>query len=291
MKISRIYTLILVLIISFEGNTQTNVYHPYPQGWGATWHSEHVFYDGMGGANYSYSSTEWGGDTIINSLTYTKVYDGIGSGHQYSGGVRQNIALEEAYFIDDQNIEHDISFDQNAMIGDTIKTGMLANLVPDSTFIVNSIDSIFINGDYRKYFVIVPLDIASSNLEEATFLSGVGFISYWGNLWSWSLQCHSVEHNWLYGGIEPVNPICILSIDNLPIELSFKSFPNPTIGLINLNKTPKKVRLYSTNGVEINPNQFVLNQKMLDISTLSSGIYLAHFEFESGIIARKIVKH
>ena len=112
--------LFLSLIVWFNGSAQTNIYHPYPQGWGATWQTEAVI-GGSGGPNYSYGAREWGGDTIINSISYTKVYDGIGLGHQYIGGVRQDINQEEAYFIDDQNVEHDISIRANSLESEMIK--------------------------------------------------------------------------------------------------------------------------------------------------------------------------
>ncbi len=279
--------LILLFLCSIHGFTQTNVYHPYPQSWGATWQSEHGTSGLPGGPNYSYSATEWGGDTTINSVVYTKVYDGIGAGHQYAGGVRQNIALEEAYFIDDQNIEHDISFNQNALIGDTILTTMLTSYSPDTLFIVNSIDSISVDGAFRKSFSIAPLDVVSSSIVEATYLSGVGFIAYSGFEWWVSLQCHSVNHNWLFGGSP--NPICVLSIDELPIEFILHLFPNPTTGLINISKTPILLRLYSSDGKEVCSDKFKLYDGVLDISQCEGGVYHAHFEFDSGVVIKKII--
>ena len=82
----------------------------------------------------------------------------------------------------------------------------------------------------------------------------------------------------------------LLSIDKNNLE-NFKVYPNPTSNKLNLNsnKTIKKVSLFNIVGEKI--LSFNSNQKQINISNLSKGIYILRIQFEDHKSAvRKIIK-
>ncbi len=280
--------LFLALINSYFGSTQTNIYHPLPQGWGATWHSEHIV-GGTIGPIYTYKTTMWGGDTVINSLTYTKVYNKVGPNLNFVGGVRQDVALEKAYFFSTiANTETDISFNQHVQIGDTTNTTLVPYWGADTTFVVTDIDSISVLGSYRKRIHLEALDVNQSQTIWGTYVAGVGFISYSGWEWSWNVDCFLIENNIVIG--TPQNPACVLSTPKSDENLTFTIFPNPNNGLVKLNKSPERVLIFSSDGKEVASELYSLIGNNLDVSKLENGVYFGQFIFKYGSIKKSIVK-
>lgn len=106
--------LVSLIFLGFNSFSQTDVYHPLPIGWGATYRSTHVIGGLPRDAAYTHKYEAWGGDTIINSVTYTKVYAKSSGGgiYAYSHEIRQDIPNEKVFFLDAGNMtELDISFD------------------------------------------------------------------------------------------------------------------------------------------------------------------------------------
>lgn len=267
---------------------QTIGYEPMPQGWGASWLSVTQVSDGGSGVNTTHSFTEWRSDTVINSITYTKVYSksmyNYGPAQfQYSGGIRQDVPQEKVYFIDNQNIEHDISFNQNISLGDTV---YYPENQSDSLFEVSAIDTVSVQGNDRKKFTITTL--GSSNTIEMEYICGIGYVSLWGFEWGTSMWCHSVESDLLYG--EPSNPMCYLSNDELSTEQTIELSPNPTFGIITFKEAPETIQIYSLEGKHITPDFFELGNTNLDLYRLDEGIYYLLMTFDNKSIIRKVVK-
>ncbi len=152
-----------ILLVSFLNVIvvygQTNVYQPYPTGWGATWTSE-VVIPAQGPT--SYNSVHWVGDTTINGLNYIKVYNNS----VYIGAVRQNPALQEVFFVNTQNIEFNIALNPSAQVGDTIYFDLetykvlTCNVSHDlGSFVVTKLDSTLVDGSFRKVLDLTPVDV------------------------------------------------------------------------------------------------------------------------------------
>src|SRR5437870_4412127 len=135
-----ISTAVLALTVA-HGQT----YEPYPND-SAMW--QYNYQTNMTTANYS--ATEWLGDTIINSKTYTKVFSSsstppsnywtITANMQFTGsGIRQDIPNEKIYSVNvATGVETDISINQHLVVGDTFST----STCPYRPLTIISIDSV-----------------------------------------------------------------------------------------------------------------------------------------------------
>lgn len=277
-------TTLLSIVLLFLSYSALSQYVPMPQGWSATWTYESNYADGMGGGSTTYRYYEWGGDTLINGTLYTKRYEGIGLGHQYIGGVRQDVANEKIFYIDTFNVEHDVSFNQHLVVGDT-------TIIPndtDSLYEVIQVDTSYFNGIPRKRFQLEALDY-NSNPRNRTYEAGVGFTASstvdLGGWWN-NLVCHSVNHEWLYGS--DAAPICFLGQNEVSLEETVQVYPNPTQGVVNLNLTPEHVEIFAADGRQM--HHFSLSGNQLDIRHLDLGIYLLIIQFKEGTVVKKIQK-
>jgi Secretion system C-terminal sorting domain len=152
MKKHLLITAICLLTLTI-GHGQSNVYHPFPDSnavWAIQW-SVSVPPNGVFGVEY-YSIM--GDDTIVNALTYKKLY----YNNTFIGGIRQNTAAKKVYFIAfSTNFpacpgkcykSECLLYDFNTGVGDTVFYGLDG---PRNK--VASIDSIKLSdGTYRKRF-------------------------------------------------------------------------------------------------------------------------------------------
>ena len=72
---------------------------------------------------------------------------------------------------------------------------------------------------------------------------------------------------------------------------SVSIFPNPSNGICEfslMNISDCYIKIFNTNGVEVFRSE-ITNQKELDLSFLSNGIYTIKFDFDSGSLIQKLV--
>lgn len=287
MKIS---LFLFLLLNCFGGYSQTNVYHPYPNGWGASWtiHTQ----DWQGVSNYP--TMEWYEDTIINSQIYQKVF----VNGTYIGGVRQNIPLEQAYFINAQNNEYSITFDQNSLIGDTIYFAPEADeilsfghgfIAQDSVLIVSQVDSVLIIGEYRKQFTLQTLDPTSALFIEAYFTVGVGFVGFFVFEYGYNVICHLNENNLLIG--DPQNPMCAIGIEESELP-KFELYPNPTNNTVRIVSLEDEytITIIGNSGRSIPRSKYAINKDVIDLTGLPTGLYLIEIKTHDSICTKRIIK-
>lgn len=87
---------------------------------------------------------------------------------------------------------------------------------------------------------------------------------------------------------------CIGSaVDTDPLELlnGLNVYPNPTTGLMQFDtpKMPQAIRVFDIMGRTIQ-DIITPNSNQLDLTNYNTGVYIVQFEFEEGVITRKIVK-
>ena len=124
-------------------------------------------------------------DTIINSVSYHNLFsfsDTIFTEEYatYIGGIREDSTkriyykginvFESCYPADTNNYGEVLLYDFSVSVGDTIEN---ANVIPGDILIVNSIDSIFINGKYRMR---INLNYSSSQWVEGIGNIGRGLL-------------------------------------------------------------------------------------------------------------------
>ncbi|HQB22725.1 MAG TPA: T9SS type A sorting domain-containing protein, partial [Bacteroidales bacterium] len=85
-------------------------------------------------------------------------------------------------------------------------------------------------------------------------------------------------------------PYEITGIENYK-NTSVSVFPNPSNGICEfslMNISDCHIKIFNTNGVEVFRSE-ITNQKELDLSFLSNGIYTIKFDFDSGSLIQKLV--
>lgn len=134
-------------------NAQSYIYHPFPDS-DAVWRVD--YYD------YSNPNCQWGPcaqyyytlgkDTLIGSYLYKSVIP-RGSGG-LGGFIRQDISMKKVYVRVSDSTEK-LLYDFTLNKGDTLQPNNI-NVWSLDTIVVNSVDSVLINGQYRKRWVLSP---------------------------------------------------------------------------------------------------------------------------------------
>jgi hypothetical protein len=155
--------IIFTLLFSFSCKSQSWIYHTFPDS-AASWNISIFAECGMFGTGYTTYSFQLTGDTNINGQTYHKlsipfVYEThtgtcfISQTTGYQAALREDIADKKVYIVWPDSSEQ-LLFDFTMEVGD-ILTGYMATM-SGSIEVVQSIDSVLVNGTYRKRWLINP---------------------------------------------------------------------------------------------------------------------------------------
>ena len=214
------------------------------------------------------------GDTIINSKAYHKIWrfredwvdfinDTTVSFDGYSTAIRQDTLQRKVYFIYQDTVEH-VLYDFNITVGDTITP-------------LYYIDSILINGDYRKRFVLQSWMPADTNF---ALIEGIGSTTgpfqplypYFeqGSL----LECFSQNNINLYpgyGNCKLYTGIKEINKENKQIKI----YPNPSSTTITISaKGINTYILSNTFGQVIKEGKLNGDETTIEVSALPNGIYI-----------------
>ena len=275
---------------------QTNVYQPYPVIDGS-W-TTHTQYSNGSGVTQEWVTEEWGGDININGIIYTLVI-----GDPVIVGVRQDVSNEKVYYIDNQTIEHDASFDQSAQLGDTLLlTEAFRTLAMNpwtswsmwtgvDTLVVAQVDSLLIGPTYRKKVYLSGIPFNNQYLYDCSYICGVGCDGYTTLDAGFTLECFFSEGVQYFGN--PLNPNCTAAVNELNAP-SVAIFPNPSEDRFFIeydqSATLHEIQLADITGNTLTTfnNEHAANG--FDISNLPSGVYIVTFVFEQGTVRSTIVK-
>jgi len=294
----KIILLFAICLLQTNLKAQTNVYHPFPDS-NAIWIEEWTKH--MDTSVHYISRTSLIGDTVINAVNYNKLYSsfvhndpylGFDSSWKYTGGIREDIT-KKIYFLDSDSINEMLIYDFSKNIGDTIPSSK--NFAP---LIIENIDSILINNQYRKRFLL-------DSLGYSFIIEGIGyngglfglFTTAW--IFSWTLPdlvCFIQGGNILYHN--PNYNSCfrvITTIDDKEYKHAFKLIPNPSNGLVKLeieNTTNEtlKIEIINVSGQQVYRKQYSNTiHKQIDLSGLPKGIYFVKMQGKDLINVQKLV--
>lgn len=173
MKKSLLILAILILAFKFS-NSQTNVYHPFPEA-NATWVG--TYWYNVGGSGPCVVDDDYNlyidGDTTIGIYTYHKLYKqgyissncpppGYAYSRQYWSAFRQDNQERKIYLFENGN--DILAYDFNLDAGDTLPA--TSCLYAGYTNIVQSIDSTLVGSEYHKRFWL--------NNNYAALIEGIG---------------------------------------------------------------------------------------------------------------------
>jgi hypothetical protein len=280
-------TLALFLSIHLA-QAQTNVYQPYPLD-NASWTIRTVNGNSGPPAIEEWHTKNWSGEVIINGVTYIEVFD-----DPNMVGVRQDIPNEQIFYVDNQGVEYDASFDQDVQVGDTViltEAFLILNMFPEGTngsgiggdAIIQGIDSVLVGPTYRKRISMIS-DVNTTGFFDASYICGVHFSSATTSISNaMSLACFYVEGQQYLG--DPFNPNCTAGIEEL-LEVSMQIYPNPSNEVFFIDfdesETLLEVNLLDLTGKRITSFDKNKTKSGFDISNLPSGTYLVEAIFEKG---------
>ncbi len=301
--------LLLFTLISFWSNAQTLTPVPTQDTvavW-SVWSDKYVFL----------------GDSTFNGNQYKKVfvyyadsvdtliYDSL----KYACLYRQDASAEKAYCVQRDSTSEKLLYDFSANLGDTVKIspGFISKYAiftfqePDgyASVRVEAIDSVLINGTYRKRIEIAP--IASFGFPIEYWIEGVGSsagivhsalgLTQIADITANELLiCMTVDGTVYYQAPPPFNNTCFekryVSIDENKLVDLIKIYPNPvkdklTIQLENGLK-PEELIITSITGQTISNPRFTNSE--IDVSSLQKGFYILQFVVEGKIYRHKFLK-
>lgn len=272
---------ICLALLSNAVFSQTNIYHPFPSD-SAAWLIYHTGNQGSG-----YKRTQWLGDTIINSITYTKTYDVVNNQLIYTGGIRQDIQNEKVYKIDVAGSEVDISVDQHLVPGNPISVPW-EPYSPQCT--VHTVDSVLVGNKYHRSYTIRSI---ADPAFQATYIVGVGSKEITAFEWSDQLHCFSVNNQMMYPSSAPFSCSLIMGVeDDLTDIISIE--PNPVQDQLTLKFTNmalgSSLAIFNIYGSKVLSLTVDQENMVLDVNRLSPGLYSVKLNQNNFAVVKKIIK-
>jgi hypothetical protein len=276
--------------LTISGLIYSQSYYPIVQE-NNEWNVLQVIYPGTGNpwdTIYWTQTYKLTGDTIISEQTYKKVYlseEEITTNWEYEGGIREE--EEKVWYFSKYGNGETILYDFTIEVGDTI------TYLPQP-FVVDSINYREINGEDRKHFYLSYLEIPYTEFWIEGIGSNYGILSSGGGMgiggWTWFL-CMSENGELIY--MNPNYNSCHListgieEMNNSIIQV----YPNPTHDKIKIKNT-ENIKIESISIIDLKGKkiiEFGKNQTDLDLSGISTGIYLLKLTHENGEVIRKIM--
>lgn len=312
------YLPLIFLLFSYAANAQSSVYHPFPED-SVVWRLD------CGGLGFSCNCTCTGGvcvnesqrqyyydgDTVINTLSYHKVFmddfnmdywqgpafcqPGCNSSpHFYSstasyvGALREDVAQKKVYFFQPFTSGEQVLYDFNLNVGDTLGPTML-NITNFNR--VSVIDSVLIGSEYHRRYWLWDINNPNWTPQDSGYVALIeGIGSTFGLMeylvppfeFQCSMACVSIDSvtvypmngttcNWLTAGISVPGDE----------KLIFTASPNPAneSTMISWNGNFSEIAVSDVTGRQLAvfrdiPQKENDNQLELDMITWPAGIYL-----------------
>jgi hypothetical protein len=247
------------------------------------------------------------GDSMVNSKTYKKIY--FSSDSNLNNGIlfalfREDTTSRQVFAIRADSTSEYLLYDFSLNVNDT------ASVYPTSfpyysgpiSISIDQIDSIMINGQYRKRFFIRGVQ-HNSNIPEY-WIEGIG--STFGILNSGitgvtifdiaypTLLCFEQDGSLLYQ-----NPAFTDCFEPYPIGISenklqaLQIFPNPAKNALTVRSEEAVIeyKIFSSlgqivGGDDVNSMSFSFN-----VSNYQQGMYFLHLKTKDGVVIKKILKY
>ncbi|MFM6994554.1 MAG: T9SS type A sorting domain-containing protein [Sediminibacterium sp.] len=235
--------------------------------------------------NYKYYTD---GDTIINSMIYTKIrklegpnLNDVSLFPTYTGAIRQDTLHQKVYVVlTDSTTEH-ILYDFSLQVGDTnnsVLHSLVSNCLGFNTETLYLIDTIQVNGNDHRVFHFQ----GSCAGNGVSYIEGIGsdFGLLFANLMDIQeshLACLKINNQTYYPNETAYCQFSVEGIDELNRKPVFEISPNPASNVLDISLVENAANLEG----KLRDNQgkvlklLLLNsgQNNLDINELESGIY------------------
>lgn len=230
------------------------------------------------------------GDTIVNNQDFKKIYkseEEIPVNWIYEGSIREED--EKVWYVSHFNNEERLIYDFTLNVGDTME------FQDQPYMVVDSITFHEIAGIERKHIYFSYIDFSPY---KELWIEGIG--SNYGVLssgsggsvggWTWFL-CMSENGELIYMNPDYNSCFLIGTKINETKSLDFNIFPNPTTGLLKIEKlnnvTINSIRLVDLYGQT--KKTFENNQTFLDLTEIAPGLYMLIIDTENELLKKKII--
>nr|WP_294858210.1 T9SS type A sorting domain-containing protein [uncultured Fluviicola sp.] len=279
-------TLLLACsILSFVFlNAQTVTYHPLHGDY-----SQYVYrfqlWDGSN-INEAFYKTVWSGDSTINGQVYTRIFHGS----VYGGGIREDVANQQRFFINTNDIETNITITHDLAVGtlltdSSVYLNAFRTYLDDAPFfayydtlMVATRDSVL--EPYGNYSITYRLTNLQGNGESVLFNTYSGLLEVNGFEYNYSQICYREDGEQTPPGQEtPWTPMCDLGTDENDL-LQIELFPNPVSEVLNLSgdlAIITDLTIYDVNGTRIKQVPLSEIYSGISLKELRNGIYLLAF--------------
>ncbi|MCD6113479.1 MAG: T9SS type A sorting domain-containing protein, partial [Bacteroidales bacterium] len=230
-----------------------------------------------------YKSGVWYQHDFFNGVYYNYFY----YNNVYSGAIRESEGKWFYYTNSESYPNTDtLLYDFNLEIGDTLPE---TYTTPHDCFVVTDIDSILVNGSYKKQFYLMQGTGIGANVVIEGIGSDAGLLEQMCQFeFNWFLICY-VENNISYWGASIGDCNLTVNIDELNTnKTELKIFPNPVkredkfITVCNNNETGE-LRIFNCQGNLFKKIKFgTSTSTLVNISNLKSGIYIIKVNFDNG---------
>lgn len=294
---------LLIFILGSVGYTVGQTYHDFPLDETAQWQVNFGWLDGSGCLHEHEILCYLDGDTSLDGMTYIRIsYFGYNWGVNaiggafcntppiYISGLRGLFRVDSGkyymreYYSGPEMLIYDFTLD----VGDTLDTAL-----DDYPLVVDSIDFVPIDNESCKRMWLSYANGMGGELKHIT--EGIGSQNglrasfYEFENWS-NLECYSHDGLSVIGPLDPYPCLLINDVAD-PEELSVHIFPNPTNNILSVSglPSPTSFSIHNLLGKQVMSGVHS-SGKPLDVSLLTSGIYLIQLNLDGKSAVRKFVK-
>ena len=288
------------LIVVETCRCQTNIYHPFPDS-NAIWRVDKYDSSFPNGTAFSTYQIYFDGDTITASglkyhiLSIEGNFDintpSYGYGKGVFGFLMQDTITRRVYYKTSTDLNSttldSLLYDFNLQIGDKVISNQYFRQSGD-TMMIYSIDSILINGNYRKKFNISYLD---SQLTTVSIIEGIGstlggFYQYKYFEQYYDLVCFKQNDTTFYPYSNySCDPIAASLNDNKFSKQTIDIYPIPAKDYFIISSTYDiaYIDIYDLYGKKIHDFKIIndYNNKILIGSTVPNGIYILFYKINN----------
>jgi len=314
LKIMKKYLLLTFVCILSSTNCIGQTYHPFPDS-NAVWSVNLACnFQIVPPYGYDYLTTNYRlglSDTLINSLTYHKLYMTDSTftiwSNCYYCAIRED-SSKKIYFVPVDSTEEILLYDFNINnIGDTIIIDNIREhppIVTKDTLVCLQIDTTTIGQNVRHVYYVKNL----SNTYQDWWIEGIGsytglFEPYKGHSFEaeqW-LLCFRLNDTLIYhsNGLNSFFTECYYFGHNPPLGINeiinkpevFLYFPNPATNKITIETNGKsEIEISNIAGQILKSIAASDNTTTIDISTFAKGMYFVKVKTENGIAVKKFIK-
>lgn len=243
--------------------------------------------------NYKYYTD---GDTIINSLTYSKIkklegpnLNDVSLFPTYTGAIRQDTLNQKIYVVlTDSTTEH-ILYDFSLQVGDTnnsVLHSLVSNCLGFNTETLYLIDTIQVNGNDHRVFHFQ----GSCAGNAVSYIEGIGsdFGLLFPNLMDIQeshLACLKINNQTYYPSSTVSCVLTFVGVDEINPNPTISISPNPASTMLHIslddNTLNQNGKLLDNQGKVLKNFNLTSGENHIDIHDLDSGVYFVKIDTQS----------